>query len=229
MKNQVLVVSLILFITLAPVIVFADNIRVTPVGELHTGMAIITGSPANLETNSTNGKTINEVWLIFIVDGDTYTSLNTITITGTEGPNTLDKNDFSDPVSSGRIPQASDTNYKLPQTYPGCKTPQTNYQVSAILSQMAQVHTKPTSVRYVLVFAFSSVDGTPKPFTVTVDSTHINVLILAQGKDGETTVLNENSPFSGSSLVIPEPATVLAALASFAAFAIYAGKRRKLF
>lgn len=230
MKKKVLVIPLILFIALAPAIVFADNVRVTPEGEPHTGMAIITGSPASLEAYATTGKTIEEVWFIIIIDNDTYNNLNTITIAGTDGPNTLSQTDFTGgPVSSGKIPLASDTNSVPPGAYPGCETPEAQYEVQAILDQMGQVHPKPTSVRYVLVYGFDSVDDTPSSFIVIVDSTHVNVLILAQGKEGETLVLNQNSPFSGSTLIIPELATILTALASFAAFGLYTGKRRKLF
>jgi len=230
MNKKILVIPLILFIALVPAIVFADNVRVTPEGEPHTGMAIITGNPAILEAYATTGKTIEEVWFIIIVDEDTYADLSGITIALTDFPTTLSKSDFSTtPVSSGKIPLASDPNYVGPTSYPGCQTPQAQYQVQAILDQMGQVHPKPTSVHYVLVYGFDSVDDTPSPFIVTVDSTHVNVLILAQGKKGETTLLNQNSPFSGSTLIIPELTTILTALASFAAFALYTGKRRKLF
>lgn len=113
-------------------------------------------------------------------------------------------------------------------TYPGC-TQQTQFSVGAILSQMSQVYPT-TSVRYVLVYAFSSIDTSPKTFTVTVSSPHINLLILAQGRSGSllTDPLNSNTPFSGSTLVVPELGPILLALASFSALALYAVKRRKL-
>lgn len=232
MKKKVLAIPMILFMVLMPAIVFADNVRVTPEGEPHTGMAIITGNPAILEAYATTGKTIEEVWFIVIVDEDTYADLSSIEIALTDFPTTLIKSEFSGPVSSGKIPEADGTDpNKGPDPYPGCTTPQTQYQVQAIRDQMGQVYAKPDSVRYVLVYGFEEVDDVPSHgmFTVTVNAPHINVLILAQGINGEDTLLNQNSPFSGSTLIIPELATILTALASFAALALYAGKRRKLF
>lgn len=232
MKKKVLVIPLILFIALVPATVLADNIRVTPEGGTETSMAIITGNPAILEAYATTGKTVEEVWFIIILDEDTYSDLSGITIDLTDFQTTLSKNDFSDPVSSGKIPKADGTDpNKGPDFYPGCTTPQTQYQVQAIRDQMGQVYAKPGSVRYVLVYGFDEVDDVPSHgmFTVTVNAPHINVLILAQGINGEDTLLNQNSPFSGSTLIVPELATILTALASFAAFALYTGKRRKLF
>jgi len=231
MKKKLLAVSSILLVLIIPAVALADNLRVTPEGGAHTGMAIITGNPALLEAYATTGKTIEKVWFIIIIDEATYADLSQITISLTDFPTTLSKSDFSDPVSSGKIPKADGTDpYKGPNSYPGCTTPQTQYQVEAIRDQMGQVHTKPNSVRYVLVYGFDQVDDVPSngAFTVTIDAPYINVLVLAQGINGEETLLNQNSPFSGSTLIIPELSTVLTALASFAALALYIRKYRKI-
>lgn len=219
-----------------PMLVFAaggDVIRVVPVGEPDTGMAIITSDePATLEIHVTNAQKspVNEVWLLFVIDEDTYNGLTNIIIDDTDGPTTVLKADFTGgPVSSGQRPLEDDTNDLPNGEYPGC-TSQTQWSVPAIRDQMSQVHPKPSSVRYVLVYGFASIDTSPKAFTVTVVSSHVNVLVLAQGRvEGEADdPLNSNSPFSGSTLIIPELGTVLLALASFSAFALYSFKRRKL-
>ena len=229
------VILLTLMLILAPIIAVSaapDSavIRLVPVGEPHTGMAIMTESPTQLEisvTNEPHSPTYN-VSLIFLIDEDTYDALNTITITNTDWPTTLTKASFTGgPVSSGKLPEASDTNWVGPYSWPGCSAPNNQYEVSAILSQMSQVYPT-TAVRYMIVYAFDSITTSPKLFDVEADSTHINVLILAQGRlTNPEGLLTERSPYTGSTLVVFELGPLVLALASFSALALYALKRRK--
>jgi len=233
-----LVLGVLFLIILLPIVAVnadpeATVIRVVPVGEPHTGLAIITDTtPAFLKINVTSGahSPMYDVWLLFVVDSDTWDNLNSISITGTDGPTTIVKGDFSGALSSSslKIPGTADTNCLPPSGYPGC-IPQIQYELGAILSQMSQVYAT-TTVYYVLVYAFDMITyPTEEFFSVTVDSTHVNVLILAQGTEVDGNPLTNNSPFSGSTLVILELGPVLLALASFSAFALYAVKRRKYF
>jgi hypothetical protein len=225
----------VLILTALPMTVFGqgDVIRVVPVGQPHTGMAIITESPADLHINvTTEEKTAHDVWLLFVIDEATYEGLVNITIDGTDGPDVLENEDFTGVPPEdhpSKIPLTDDKNYvDNDKEYPGC-TDQTRYNVNAILSQMSQVYPT-TSIRYVLVYGFDTVNSAGCDFTVTVNSkTHINVLVLAQGRiNGEPgDSLNSNSPFSGSTLIVPELGTILIASASFGALAFYALRRRK--
>jgi hypothetical protein len=230
MKKIMLLV--LLAILALPTAVFAagDVIRVVPAGSLDGTMAIITSSPADLEISVTSGQQPRtNIWLLFVIDIDTYNGLGTITIGGTDGPTTLSKSDFTGVPSNNKIPKTNDDNYVgNGHIYPGC-TQQTQYNVNAIKTQMSQVYPT-TSIRYVLVYGFSSINTSPKSFTVEVDSSHVNLLILAQGRAGSlpTDPLDSNSPFSGSSLVVPELVPILLSLASFSALALYAVKRRIL-
>ena len=230
---------LVSIVVLLPITAVAANpeatvIRVVPVSEPHTGWAIITDSPAFLQINVTTAahSPINDVRLLFVIDHDTYVNLNSINTTGTDWDTTLYPTDFTGgPLSSDgstKIPETNDTNWEGPHPYPGC-IHQTQYELGAILSQMSQVYAT-TMVHYVLVYAFDSISTSEKYFTVNVDSTHINVLILAQGRHGGEAEdpLTNNSPFSGSTLLVPQLAPVLLALASFSAFALYAVKRRNI-
>jgi hypothetical protein len=231
MIKKISILALIVLLA-SPIVVFAagDVIRVVPVGKPETGMAIITSSPASLQLFVTSAQQPrSDIWLLFLIDEATYNGLTTITLSGTEGPATIAKGQFTTvTVNSGKLPLESDGNYTGGvHTYPGC-TKQTRWSVSAILSQMSQLFAT-TSVRYLLVYAFDSINTTPKPFTVTVNSPHINVLVLAQGRDGGKAgdPLNSNSPFSGSTLITPELGPIVLSLASFGAFAVYAIKRKK--
>jgi hypothetical protein len=229
-KKIIFLIPLIMMLA-SPMLVFAagDNIRVTPVGKPDGEMAIITSSPASLEIYVTNAQqTRNNIWLLLVLDNDTYNGLTSITLAGTQGPALLAKSSFTAiTVNSGKIPLQNDGNYTGGgYTYPGC-TNTAQYSVGAILSQMSQVF--PTNaVHYGLVYAFDSINTTAKTFTVTVNSPHINVLVLAQGCSGTSGKLNSNSPFSGSSiLVTPELGPILMAMASFSALGLYAVKRRR--
>jgi hypothetical protein len=191
-------------------------------------MAIITGTSSELSVYLAPDETVTEGWLVLVVDETTYSGLNGITISGTDGPSSISESDsWSDPVTSGRIPVAVDTHFVGPETYPGCENPATNYQVSAVISQMQQIYPDVTSVRYILVYAFDSVTNTPQTFSIEVDSTRVNMLVLAQGVEGDSLVLNENSPFSGSTLVIPEVAPIFLGVAAFGAFGVFLLTTRK--
>lgn len=165
MKKIMIVLFALLTILVLPTAVFAagDVIRVVPAGSSDGTMAIITSSPADLEISITSGQQprIN-IWLLFVIDIDTYNGLGTITISGTDGPTTLSKSDFTGVPSNNKIPLTNDGNYVgiVGHTYPGC-TQQTQYNVDAIKSQMSQVYPT-TSIRYVLVYGFSSINTSPK-------------------------------------------------------------------
>jgi hypothetical protein len=208
----------------------ATVIRVVPVGEPHTGSAIITGNPATLEAFVTTAahSPIYDVWLLVVIDHDTYMNMNSITISDTDYPVTLVPGDFSAAVtgSPDKIPLTNDGNYSGPTAFPGCQQ-NIQYAYGAVISQMSQVHTT-TTIHYVLVYAFNSITNAPsRVFTVATDSTHINVLILGLGTEEDGTILANNTPFSGSTLHTPQIASILLAIASFSALAIYAVKRKR--
>ena len=213
-----------------PALAYADILRVVPTDKEHTGMAIITEATSELTATVTaNGKTVADVWLVLIVDQATYAGLNSITLSGTDGPTSIDTSDpWSAALTSGRLPEENDP-HVVPIPYPGCTVPQTNYQVAAVISQMSQVHEDVISVRYILVYGFDWVDKqNNRVFTVTVESsTRVNMLVLGQGIEGETDVLNENTPFSGSTLMVPEVGTLLLGLGALAGFALFITLRRK--
>ncbi|MGD0494770.1 MAG: hypothetical protein ABSB28_01865 [Candidatus Bathyarchaeia archaeon] len=242
MNKKILLIALLLVLA-SPMVAFAaqDQIRVIPVGSSDTGMARITTSSASLEifvTSSNKNKT--NVWLFIALDDATYNGLTSITLSGTQGPATLTKSSFTSIALSGggKVPLTNDGNYTGDgHTYPGCAD-NARWTVSAIISQMQQVYSAANSIHYGLVYGFDKITTVPQAFTVTVNAPHINVLVLAQGlSEGATTAstittltvipLDSNSPFSGSTLVVPEVGTILAAIASLGAFGLYISKRRK--
>jgi hypothetical protein len=230
--KKVIAILICMIMAMVPATVFAsggDVIRVVPVGSSDTGSAIITGNPASLDFFVTSPqKPASNIWLLLIIDDDTYNNLAQVTLTGTDGPGVVTKADFAGTPADSKIPAASDTHY-VGATYPGCTT-QTQYQVNAILDQMSL--SAGTSLHYVLIFAFDNANITPQQFNINVQTTapnHVKMLILAQGSidQDECDPLNSNSPFSGSTFVVPELGTILLVTASFAGLALYGYKRKK--
>lgn len=81
-------------------------------------------------------------------------------------------------------------------------------------------------------FVVSPLTGTPQQFHVELKSASPRMLIYALGKTDANNpkfddYLNAKVPPTRPGFVVPEPATILLALASFSAFALYAIRRRK--
>ena len=91
----------------------------------------------------------------------------------------------------------------------------------------------PTETIYWAMAAFLSgpITGTPQTFTVTLPSTAPRMLVYALGKTEGSDVFDNfirKVPPTSPGFVIPELGTILLALASFSALALYAVKSRKL-
>lgn len=215
-------------------IVTADpgaNIRVIPVGGVHSGDPIVTTSPAEIMIYSTSHTPIENVWLILAINKDTYDHLNTIKASACMHPTiTFMKSDFSTPTESKVPPEAASG------AYPGCKTG-AQYEVNAIKDKTETPTTGKIYYAY-KKFSIDPITTTVQIFTVTVDAPGVadmKVLVLANGcyekldtaGDGK---LNEKTPWSGSTLVVPECCgTLFATIASFAALGLVARKAKRTY
>ena len=246
MKKAIIALVLVLCLCTLPVL-FAvatpdpsANIKVWPVGGVETGDPIVTGSPADMMIYTTaQTKASYNVHLLLVLNEETYTGLDRIEITN--GVNVIYyQSDFDDGITnpSEKIPQADpDTEYL---GYPGCQEDE-RYGVGAVKDKLGTTG----DIYYCIKPVFDYIDTNPTYFTITVygTSTDLKVLVLAFGRTPTTQDLqdplydpfydafddpfNEHSSWSGSTLIVPELATILLATASLSVFGLYTLKRKK--
>ena len=199
------------------------NIKIVPEGSVHTGEPLLTDTPANLLIYSTGHSPIENVWLLMVMDETTYNGLDNITTTlGV----TVPKSDFKLVTTSWLPPFLPDPSTDPP--YPGSYV---RYQVSAIKDKIGTTG----NVYFAVVHILDEITTTPTHFTLTVNletPTSVRVLLIALGRYNKvptdcTLPFNEGSPYSNSTLVVPELETILLITASFCALGVYTIKRKR--
>jgi hypothetical protein len=196
-----------------------ENIRIVPSGSTHTGEPLITDTPASLLIYSVGHAPIKNVWLLIIMDENTYDNLVSIT---TNLSVTVPKTDFNLVTTAWLPPHEADP------PYPGSYV---QYQVSAIEDKMSTTG----EIYFAVVPILDEITTSPTAFTLTVNlntATEINVLLLGLGRYDEESVdgvlpFNEGTPYSNSSLVVPELGTILLIVASLCALGLYMIKRKR--
>lgn len=208
------------------------TIKVIPVGATKTGDPIVTETPADLMIFHTGQGPIKNVWLLIVLNEETYNALDRIAINGTTF---MTKDDFQ-LVTAKKIPPIPSN----PATgYPGSLC---QYNVPAIKDKIKE---KGNPIYYGVKFFLSKITTKPTYFTVTVEldaPANLKALILALGRydssfnrgcDYEPDCIsykpfNACSAFSNSTLIVPEIATLALTAAPFCGtVGFYAIKRRK--
>jgi len=206
------------------------TIKVIPKGAVETGDPIVTTSPASLTIFHTGSGPIKNVWLLIVINKQTYDNLNRITINGSIF---LTKNDFQ-LVTEKEIPPLLSNSTT---GYPGSIC---NYSTTAIKDKMDE---KGKPVYYSIKFFLPQITKIPKEFNLTVETTsptNVKAIVLALGKYDPSfqdcippscfcsEQLNTCSSLSKSTFVIPEPATITLTTAFFLAImGFYFTKRRE--
>lgn len=208
------------------------TIAVVPVGSKDSNGPVVTTTPADLMIFKTGSHSVENVWLLIVLNKPTYDALDKITINGSTF---MTKADFH-LVTAKKIPPTSAN----PATeYPGSEC---QYEVSAIRSNMEEDKNAP--VYYAIKYFLPSITKKPTYFTLTVElnsNADLKALILALGRcdscgcpgDFGTQCIRYRpftccSSFSKSTLVVPEAATLAMTTAPLAGIAgLYAIKRRK--
>lgn len=206
------------------------TIKVIPKGAIETGDPIVTTSPANLTIFHTGRGPIKNVWLLIVINKQTYDNLNRITINGSTF---LTKNDFQ-LVTRKKIPPL------LPNSTTGYPGSLCRYSTAAIKDKMDE---KGKPVYYSIKFFLPQITKIPKEFNLTVEATsptNVKAIVLALGRYDPSfrdyippscfcfEPFNTCSSFSKSTFVIPEPATIALTIASFLAIiGFYFIKQRK--
>jgi len=228
-KVRLLVLTLALVLVMVP---FAKAgparlIRIIPAGGVETGEPIVTGPPfpAELVIFAEGQVPVENIWLIIVLNDDTYQHLIEIEVNGV----TFVDGDFVEILGT------ESAAFTIPPDTPPIDgvgiLEGDKYNAGSLRDKLGATG---ESIWY--AYKDSEIDeiwGTPMPLSVTVDSPgcdDLKALILAVGQyypDGDLGPFNRSTPYSGSTLVVPEIGTLLLAAASFSAFALYALKRRK--
>ena len=199
------------------------NIKIVPKGSVHTGEPLVTGTPADLIIYSTGHSPIENVWLLMVMDEATYNGLENIT---TSIGVTVPKSDFKLVTTKWLPPFLPDLSTDPP--YPGSCV---RYEVSAIKDKIGTTG----NVYFAIVHILDEITTTPTPFTLTVNletPTSIRVLLIALGRYNKFPTdcllpFNEGSPYSNSTLVVPELETILLITAPICALGVYTIKRKR--
>ena len=199
------------------------NIKIVPEGSVHTGEPLVTDTPADLLIYSTGHSPIENVWLLMVIDEATYTGLENIT---TSIGVTVPKSDFKLVTTKWLPPFLPDLSTDPP--YPGSCV---RYEVSAIKDKIGTTG----NVYFAIVHILDEITTTPTPFTLTVNletPTSIRVLLIALGRYNKFPTdcllpFNEGSPYSNSTLVVPELETILLITAPICALGVYTIKRKR--
>jgi hypothetical protein len=221
--------------TIEPLSFSPKNIHVVPQSfneDTPSSSAIVTTSPALLKIYSVSNEhsPIKNVWLLLVLNEDTFNNLLNITANDDQGNQTIFSTaDFTSAPNKGFIPLT-----KTNPPYPGSSI---QYAIGGIRGNMYQPD---GTLYYATKYFLPKINRTPWNFTLTVylkGKADMKVLVLGLGRYDKPLCpdfdilccqpkpFNEGTPFSHSTFVVPEPATFALLLAPFAALVIY--RKRK--
>jgi hypothetical protein len=218
-----LVVMIVLALAVVPHVSAnpATNIKVWPVGTVESEEPVVTTSnPTEMMIYVTAyEQRISSAWVLLVLNTETYNGLDHIDVAGVN----YIPDDFR-VATENKLPlEAADSEFP---GYPGCENYLT-YSVGAVADKVGG-----GDVYYAVKKVFDyEISTTPVYFTITHygTSTNLRILVLALGRETETGSgkFNNHSSFSGSTLIVPELATILLATASLSVFGLYKLKRKK--
>ena len=206
------------------------TMKVIPLGSTKTGEPIVTENPANLTIFYTGQGPIKNVWLLIVLNEQTYNALNQITINGNPF---MYKSDFK-LVTTQKVPPS------LPNPDTGYPGSLCQYSVSAIKDKIKE---KGNPIYYGVKFFADEIFKTPTNFTLSIEldsPANLKALVLALGRIDAKSKLdfevdcvpykpfNACSSFSNSTFIVPDSATLALTASSFlGAGGFYLIKHRK--
>ena len=244
--------ALVLFLIISSALAMPDpfaTLVVWPVGATETGEPIVTTSPADLIIyNNDNAHVLIDLWLMLVINKPAFDHLITIAtsdtvelsflpehfteIEGTESPSHMIPLSLpgSEPPAYGSWPgMEEDDQYDVGSLRSKLGIPKTtDAEYESMYYAVGDLDSSPGWIDH----GPSGLDKTdPEFFTITVDLTagagdwKVLVLALGYSEDGPHTqegMLNVHSPYTKSTLIVPELQTLVLALAPMAALGLYA-------
>jgi hypothetical protein len=212
MRRRIAVLTLIAAMSMMIAPVFAATIRIDPHSSGYPN-AVMLSSPATFDISDVS-KTDYDPHILLVMTSASYNGLSgDVVVSWTGGSIPFHKADFALGTFGG--------GNKIP---PGVTA---DYTVASCADHLG---VSGNDVYYVFgPFLANPIDSTEQEFIVTASSTALRMLVYAIGrKDSPTAPLNNNVPPTQPGLVIPEPATIMLALASFGALGLFLVKRKKV-
>ncbi len=211
MRRRIAVLTLIAALAVIIVPVYAATIRIDPYSTGYPN-AVMLSSPATFNISDVS-KTDYDPHILLVMTVASYNGLSgNVVVTWTGGSTTFQKTDFT--LATFGIGN------KIP---PGTTA---QYTVASCADHLG---VSGNDVYYAFgPFLANEINSTKQEFTITASSTALRMLVYAIGRmDSPTNALNNNVPPTQPGLVVPEIATLILAASPFAAFGLYAFKRRK--
>jgi len=211
MRRRIAVLTLIAALALIIVPAYAATIHIDPYSTGYPDPVMLS-SPATFNISDVS-KTDYDPHILLVMTVASYNGLSgDVDVTWTGGSTTFHKADFTLATFGG--------GNKIP---PGATA---DYTVASCADHLG---VSGNNVYYAFgPFLANKINSTKQEFTITASSTALRMLVYAIGrKDSPTAPLNNNVPHSRVGLVVPEIATLILAASPFAAFGLYAVKRRR--
>ncbi len=211
MRRQIAVLTLIAALALMIVPAYAATIRIDPHSSGYP-TAVMLSSPATFNISDVS-KTDYDPHILLVMTVASYNGLSgDVVVTWTGGSLTFHKADFTLATFGGgnKIPPGTTAQYTVASCadHLGVSSNDVYYAFGSFLAH--------------------EITSTKQEFTITASSTALRMLVYAIGRENSPTApLNNNVPPTQPGLVVPEVATLILAASPFAAFGLYAFKRRR--
>lgn len=210
--RRILLVSLAIFLIASLSPVFASGgtgeIRISP------PMPTMLSSPATFNISVSQGVSYQPQLLLVMTNSSYYGLTGNVVVTWSNGTVSFAPGDFTgDNTNGDKVPPTGATNGA-------------SYTVASLKSHLGVSNTIWWAYKPFLSGAILTT--TPISFTITLPSTSPKMLVYALGKSNSTaTLFDMKVPNTKPGLVVPEVATLILAASPFAAFGLYAFKRKR--
>lgn len=225
----------------------SESLNVVPVGSVVTGDPIVTTNRATLMVYNLDGDNIpqNTVWVLLATNYATFSRVGSISVsTGV----TFRKSDFFNRYDSSesnrRFPPAY-SNTPVPEMlgtkwldlipgYPGCES-DSQYEVNSVEDKIGISHTESLYWTIKPLKLQAPVTDEPQFFTLTLNPTghisNLKILVMVLGfghsyPNSHPWRFNIHSPCTRKTLTVPEPSSILLAIAPIAALGLYKGRHK---
>jgi hypothetical protein len=211
-----------------------NNVRYVPIGSSDTGAPRITSSPASCQLTITDSHAspMSPVWLLFAIDSTTFSGEGNIVIVGPQGSRSVAISSTNFLLASGKVLPTISGIAPNGDPYPGTVANSNQYQTASLASNLGSSAVYYTYVDVTtLLNGNALVYGTPQDVSVTVNSAvNFQILICALATDSAATPLDQQTPLSGSTLVLvttPEISTLILIPTALGAGAIFMKRKQK--